>query len=153
MIYVANVTTPKDQAKADPLVSSFSVSKGLVYRVEIDFPPGVCGLLYIALFDGSYQVWPSSPEIYFHTSHGVIGFDDLYLKDNPPFEFQIKTYNLDTVFDHFCQVRIGLVSKEEFQMRFLPALGWQKYEDMLTRIREAQEQRISAILGRPFMKA
>lgn len=74
----------------------------------------------VAVFDGLYQAWPSSVGEFFIGEAHVISFDDLYLKEAAPFEFQCYTYNTDTVYDHAVSVRIGLVSQEVFLARYLP---------------------------------
>ena len=126
MIYTANITTPKNTAKTAPKATRITVTKGLVYKVEFYFPPGSAGLMGLAVFDGLYQVWPSSVGEFFISDDETISFDDMILMDSAPFEFQCYTYNLDDTYDHFVAVRIGLVLKSVFQARYLP----EKSEDI-----------------------
>jgi len=132
MIYTANITTPKNKLTTDLKKTVLKVTKGLVYKVEVYFPPGSAGLMGVAVFDGLFQVWPSSVGEFFIGEDHVISFDDLYLKVTEPFEFQCYTYNTDSKNPHFVSVRIGLVSKEVFLARFLPTRG----HDYLTRLLE-----------------
>lgn len=150
MIYGKDVTTPKNTPLTIPLVSKLTVTKGLIYRIEIEFPPGPAGLLYVAIFDGSFQVWPSTPGTWFHTDGKVIGFDDLYLKEAQPYEFTIHTYNLDDTYDHWCQIRLGCVSKEAYMARFLPGLQWEKYNELLARLEVQQQKSYQEVIEQPF---
>lgn len=120
MIYTANITTLKNRAKTNLKKTIIRVTKGLVFKVEFFFPPGSAGLMGLAVFDGLYQVWPSSVGEFFLSDDETISFEDLYLKESAPFEFQCYTYNIDDTYDHLAGVRIGLVSSEVFMARFMP---------------------------------
>jgi len=150
MIYTKDITTLKNTTKENPKKTVLKVTKGLVYRVEICLPPGPCGLLHIAIFDGGYQVWPYEYGESFSGDAETITFDDVYLKETEPFEFTILTYNEDDTFQHWCQIRIGLVSKEIFMGRFLPSIGFKELETVMTNILTAQEALRSGVTGKPL---
>jgi len=120
MIYTANITTLKDTPKTNLKKTTIKVTKGLVYKVEFYFPAGSAGLMGLAVFDGLFQIWPSSVGEFFVGEDHVISFDDMYLKEAQPFELQAYTYNEDDTHAHSVQVRIGQVSSEVFMARFLP---------------------------------
>jgi len=136
MIYTANITTPVRVPGAVWEKTVLHVTKGLVYKVEFYFPPGSAGLMGVAVFDGLYQVWPSSVGEYFVGEDQLISFDDMYLKESAPYELQIETYNLDDTHAHFVSVRIGLVSSEVFLARFLPTKG----HDYLVKLQRMMRQ-------------
>lgn len=120
MIYTANITTEKNRSQTNLKKTIIRVTKGLVFKVEFFFPPGSAGLMGLAVFDGLYQVWPSSVGEFFISDDETISFEDLYLKESGPFEFQCYTYNTDDTNNHLVGVRIGLVSSEVFIARFMP---------------------------------
>lgn len=150
MIYTADITTAANTTIANAKTTRLSVTRGLVYRIEVEFPTGPCGLLYVAIFDGAYQVWPSSPAIWWHSDGRTMAFDDLYLKDIGPFEFVIKTYNLDDTYEHWTQIRIAQVSKEAYMARFVPSLAWKEYAELLARIESEQAARREELIVSPF---
>ena len=139
MIFTASIDTVKDTAKAAAQITRLPVAKGLVYRFEVEFPPGCCGLLHCQVFDGSYQVYPSSRDDSFHSDARNIGFDDCYLKTSAPFEFTIKTWNLDETWDHNIQVRIAIASSEAFMSRYMPSISWKKFQSVLVKTSLEQE--------------
>ena len=143
MIYTADVDTDGKGAfpASAPMKTIIKVTKGLVYRVEIEFPPGAAGLHHVVIFDGGYQVWPSSPGQTFHGGWSLIGFDDTYLKLSAPFEFQAYSWNLDDTYPHLVQVRIGMVSNEIFMARYLPTYGYEHFLKLIEAERKAQEAR------------
>jgi len=123
MIYTANITTKNLSEQTGLTKTVMKVTKGLVYKVEFYFPPGSKSLMGVGVFDGLYQVWPSNVGEFFVGEDQVIAFDDMYLKESAPFEFQCYTYNNDVTHRHFVSVRIGLVSSEVFLARFMPTKG------------------------------
>ncbi|MFZ2149259.1 MAG: hypothetical protein WAV28_18770 [Sedimentisphaerales bacterium] len=142
MIYVANITTPKETAKNSLQLTRIKVTKGLVYKVEFYFPSGSAGLMGAAVFDGLFQVWPSSVGEFFIGEEMNISFDDLYLKESAPFEFQCYTYNIDDTHAHSVGVRIGLVSSDVFLARFLPTKGYEYLAELVEKLKTEQAARI-----------
>lgn len=136
MIYTANITTPKDTAVGALKQTVLKVTKGLVYKVEFYFPSGSAGLLGVAVFDGLFQVWPSTIGEFFVSDNETIRFDDLYLKEAAPYQFDIYTYNTDDTYKHRVGVRIGLVSNEVFLARFLPYKSYDYFVRLLEQLSE-----------------
>lgn len=126
--------------------SQLRITKGLVYKVEVQFPYGSAGLSGIAIFDGAFSVWPSNIGEFFTGDNVVISFEDLYLKEQPPYHFDIYAYNLDDTHKHKVFVRVGLVSKEAYQARFLPHKTWDYFADMLKALEDKKQEQ--AILQR-----
>lgn len=140
MIYTANITTPKDTEQTALKKTRIHVTKGLVYKVEFYFPAGSAGLMGVAVFDGLFQVWPSSVGEFFIGEDQMISFDDMYLKESAPFEFQCYTYNTDDTYEHEVSVRIGLVSKEVFQARYLPSRSKEVFMQVLAQMQLEREE-------------
>ncbi len=150
MIYVADVNTPADTSYDDRIHTLLSITKGLVYKVEIDFPAGSAGLLHCQIFDGGFQLWPTSPRLSFHSPGFVISFEDTYLKNYAPFSFEVYTWNLDDTYDHFLQVRIGLISEQAFMARFMPNMVYDDMLKVLSKVEIQQEADREAIIADPF---
>jgi len=135
MIYTSNITTPKNTALSSLKETVIHVTSGLVYKVEFYFPSGSSGLMGIAVFDGLFQVWPSTAGEFFVSDNETISFDDLYLKETAPFDFKAYTYNLDDTYDHVIGIRLGLVSGEVYQARFLPFKSYDYFIQLLEQMR------------------
>jgi hypothetical protein len=140
MIYSKTVTTPKNTLIASPKKTQLSVTSGLVYNMEVLFPIGSAGLLGVAIFDGSTQIWPSNAGEWFRGEGILCSFDDVYLKQDEPFVFDIVTYNLDDTYDHEAIVRVGLVSQDIFMARFLPNMAYGYFEQMLKNLQQSQAE-------------
>lgn len=140
MIYSKEISTELDTSKSDPLLTTIKVTNGLIYQLEVDFPPGSSGLMGVQIFDKSYQLYPSTPGEWFLGDNRLLKYPDLYLKASAPFEFTIKTYNEDTLFDHTVYIRIGMVSRDIFISHFLPELGYQQIIDIMEKLKEEDKQ-------------
>ena len=150
MIYAIDITTPASTTKLSPQWTSLNMTKGLVYKVHIQFPKGSAGLLGVAMFRGGFQLWPSSRATYFIGDDNIIEFDDVYLIENDPTLLKIKTYNDDDTYEHQVLIRIGLVSANIFMARFLPSYAYKDYLNILKDLEEEQEKRRQEILKDPF---
>jgi len=141
VIFAANISTPKDKPVTSLKHTVLHVTKGLVYKVEFYFPSGSAGLMGVAVFDGGFQLWPSTVGEFFRSDDETISFDDMYLKDAAPYQFDIYTYNDDDTYAHVVGVRIGLVLKEVFLARFMPTKGYDYFAQLLEKMsleKEAQ---------------
>jgi hypothetical protein len=150
MIYTAEVTIPANTAETDPVNQVMNVAKGLVYRVDLFFPPGPAGLAKICILDGGFQVWPQTVGNYLCGDSETIAFDDLYLKDQPPYVFTVRGFNLDDTYGHTVYIKLGLVSEEAFKARFLPDVAYGMYAAMLKKISLEQEVAIAEQLKSGF---
>lgn len=150
MIYSKYISTPIDDYAVNPLRTVLKVCKGLVYKIEVHFPPGPVGLYHCQIYDGGHQVWPSTPGERFASDGFCISFDDTYLKLAAPFEFTIYTWNTDDTYTHGLVVRIGMVSSELFMARFLPSYGYKQLAKMLKTEEKKQENDKEGIIKAPF---
>lgn len=131
MIYTASIKIDANTAEADATRTILRVGKGLVWRIEVEFPPGCAGLAHCFINDGGYQLFPATPGESFASDGSVISFDDLYLKNAAPFEFAITCWNVDQAWDHTLQVRIGMASSEAFMSRYMPSVSWDRFNEMM----------------------
>jgi len=139
VIYTASITTDKgtaEGAKADVILQ---ITSGLIWMVEVDFPPGCCALLHVQIFDGLYQVLPASAGESLQGDAVSMHFDDLYFKQAAPFELRIRTWNEDETWDHTIQVRVGLASSRAEMSRYIPAMSFEDFEKMLAEAIAQQE--------------
>lgn len=150
MIYQTTISTPIATYVTTPKRTALKVTKGLVYKVEIAFPPGPASLLKVQIFDGGHQQWPSTPGEYFQTDAYVISFDDTFLKLTEPYQFDIYTWNLDDTYAHSITVRIGMVSKELYMARFLPSIAYEQMLKILAEEQARQEAEREVTIKEPF---
>jgi hypothetical protein len=149
VIYAFDITTPANTTQAAPKRTRLKVTKGLVYQVEIEFPPGPLGYCHVAIFDGGHQIWPSNSEFDFHGDNGMMVFNETYLKMAAPYEFVCQTWNEDDTYQHQVHVRLGMVSDEVFMARYLPSISFDKMLAVLNQVQQRQEAERESLLTEP----
>lgn len=138
MIYSTLITTSAGKSKGSATRTPLKITKGLVWLMEVDFPPGCVGLVHVQIFDGSYQLLPASPDKTLSGDGRLLRYDDLYLKEAAPFELTVVTWNTDELWDHNIQVRVGMASTRLFMARYLPAVGWEDFATQMEKARVEQ---------------
>ena len=139
MIYASTITTAINTAEKSIPDVKLKITSGLIWLMEIDFPPGCCGLLNVQVFDGSYQIFPATPGESFHGDAVTMKFDDLYFKQAAPYELMIRTWNLDDTWTHTIQVRIGVASTRAEMSRYMPMFAWEDFEKLMSEMLISQE--------------
>lgn len=154
MIYSVHIKTTEKTLITNPKPTDLFITKGLVYKIELEFPSGSAGLMGVVICDGGFQVWPSTLGEWFTGDSSLISFEDTYLKESSPYKFRVFTYNEDTIYPHIVNVRIGLVSKEIFMARFLPHLSYKYFQQMIEDLQKQQQEtkvkQQQAIIETPF---
>ena len=140
MIYSSLITTSAKGSKATATRTPLRITSGLIWLLEVDFPPGCVGLVHVQIFDGGYQLLPGSPGETLSGDGRLLRYDDLYLKTAAPFELTIVTWNEDELWDHNIQVRVGLASTRLFMARYMPSIGWEDFTAAMEAARVSQEE-------------
>ena len=140
MIYQATIPITANTSKGSATRTVLRVSKGLVWYIGIHYPPGCMGLAHAQIFDGKYQLFPSSPGESIASDGAVVGFDDLYYKQAAPFSFDVVTWNVDETHAHTLTVRVGIATNPAFMSRYLPGVDISQFDTELQRIKKAQEE-------------
>lgn len=139
MVYTKTITITNNTTRPNATETLMTITSGLIWLLEVDFPGGCCGLAHIQIFDGSYQIFPASPGESFACDGITLKLDDLYYKLEPPYQLKIITWNEDTLWNHTLSVRVGLASDEAEMSRYIPALAFKDLEEVLASIITTQE--------------
>jgi len=112
MLYTKTVTCPVGNDTPENAVEEqLKLEEDAILFVQIRFPPGPSGLLYVSLWYGEEMIVP-------HKSYDWVNGDDEVVWDIPLWKFPekpcpvtVKAYNLDTKYQHSAIVRIVTVNK------------------------------------------
>ena len=135
MIYVSTITTVESTLKTAPLRTNKKASGGVVYLVEVYFPPGSSGLMGVQIWNQDVALYPLARNEWFIGDNTTIRFEDIRELSIAENIIEINTYNTDTVYDHVTQVRIGILPIDLYNERY--GVG--------AAILEANERQIEAI--------
>ncbi|MCJ7639022.1 MAG: hypothetical protein MUO70_03925 [Euryarchaeota archaeon] len=144
MIYGGTISTLANTLETAPQRTVVYVTLGLIYHLKVIFPPGPSGLLHVQVFDGTYQLFPTTVGQAFEGDNSRLEFDELYSKDEEPFQLTVVSWNLDDTYAHEAIVLISLATKEEYMARYLPGMS----SDMLAQALAAGEMAKEAERGR-----
>jgi len=139
VVYVATIETAASTQKSSPLATELKVSKGLIYKFELYFPPGPSGLVGVRVLQGSHQLYPYSIDEWFLGDREKIEFDDLMIIGNEQTILVIETYNLDDTYQHLIQLRLGILTQPEYIEHYLPSVERANYESFMRKLSERQE--------------
>jgi len=110
-IFEQKITIPKNTPIASPATQDILLAKGFVTHGMVVLPPGCAGLVGIAIFDASTQLYPATAATWFTGDGERIEFDTDY--DVPlvgtDYKLTIKGYNLDDTYSHTPIVRLWIV--------------------------------------------
>lgn len=112
MIWAQTITVPKSTVPATPLVRPWIIPNGLIYKVEISFPPGPSGYVGVQLKTASHNLYPADEDQWFIGDNDTLSFEDEYMFNLESKQIDINCYNEDETYDHTIQVRLGIITDE-----------------------------------------
>jgi len=109
MFYDFSFTIPANTTKKSPLREDINLTHGIIHRVEIGFPAGCAGLVYLQIVQGLHQIWPTNADGSFNTDDYTIAFNEYEDMTTEPFTLTLIGWNLDDTYDHTLEIRIGIL--------------------------------------------
>ena len=120
MIYSFAISTAITYTATAKLKTDLKLTAGIIHQIDIVFPTGAAGLLYVALNHGLHQIWPTNPGEFFHTDGESISFKEFYALPSAENVISVYTYNLDDTYAHSVIIRLGILKQSEIQGLWLP---------------------------------
>jgi len=112
MIYSFDISTPANTPDTDIQKTDLKLTRGVIHQLDIVFPTGCAGLLYVAINLGLFQIWPTNPDEYFHTDGETISFREHFELIFEPYILTVHTYNLDEEYSHSVIIRLGILPRK-----------------------------------------
>ena len=114
MFYDYTALVPANTPETSPMEVELVLAPGIIHRVAVSFPDGAVGLVYVQIFKGFHQVWPTNPDSSFNWNNYTIEWDDYLPLNDIPFELKAKLWNLDDTFAHSIDLRLGVVPEDVY---------------------------------------
>jgi len=112
MLYVKNITVPKNTSKDSPYTVEITIHHYMIRKISVYFPRGIHGNVGVSFWYGEDQFFPFKEYDWVsgdnETVEGSVYFSPGYY----PFNITIKAYNLDDDYDHSISIRIEAVDEE-----------------------------------------
>lgn len=122
MVYEFEITTTTSHTSTNLKKTSMHLYKGMMHQLDIISFAGSMGVLYVALFHGGHQLFPSNIGRYFRLGGERLSYMERYNLNTEPFIIDAYSYlyHPDGVsYDHDCLIRIGLLTRDEIMGRVL----------------------------------
>lgn len=111
MYYDFAVTVPAGTAENDPVTENLKLTKGIIHRVEVDFPAGCRGYVSLVIMHGGHQLFPENREGSFNAEGYTIPIDEHYPLLSKPYSLKAVAWSPDASYDHTITVRIGILDE------------------------------------------
>jgi hypothetical protein len=141
MIRGKRVTFSAGGSASAPELTVWKLTEGMIYQVEVSFPPGCTGLVSVKISDHAGQLYPYDAGEWFSGDGETISFQETAIVNVPPHELVIAGYNEDEKYDHTVSFRIGFVTKDLYIARFLPSVGAEQIAGVLRQLSAESEAR------------
>ena len=112
MFYEWAIAVPANTTEAAPITQEMKLTKGVITRIEIQFPTGCAGLAHCRILEGTIQKWPTPPSTSFASDGYTVPIEENYELENLPATLFAKAWNLDDTYDHTIYVRVGVLRGE-----------------------------------------
>jgi len=95
-----------------PKEEILTLTKGVIHRVEVEFPAGCRGQVNLQLFDREHQVWPTNTDEAFNGEGYTVPIDEHYKLTSEPYALKAVAWGVDCSYEHTITVRIGILPEE-----------------------------------------
>jgi len=128
--FTKQITIPADTKEANPKEEEILVEEPFVTTIEIDFPGGCCGMVYLRIYYGIKKYWPDNSGGFFSADDYTITFP--VYKNLPSTRTTLKLvgWSPGTSYNHTLTVRINTLPESTASPRQL----LQKIKDLLHRL-------------------
>ena len=108
MIFNTIITIPHNTEKTDALKQDIELCYGIIREVNIYFPAGCHGLVYVKLKQGLHSVLPLGHPNYFAGNDINIKLNVGIDMTDYPYLLQFEGYNVDDTYDHTIHLLINI---------------------------------------------
>ena len=112
MFYDFQIEIKAGKTKEAPAEQIVNLVSGIVHRVEIEFRAGCRHTVFVAIYKGAHQVWPTNIEGAFNAENFTIMIDEGEKLPAGPNQFRIVGWSPLAQYDHIITVRFGILPPE-----------------------------------------
>jgi len=111
MLFTHTLTVPANTSEGAAVSDKLELDHGVITRVEVEFPAGCAGLVYVHIDRALHQVWPTNPDGRLRSDGRAIVWADYQEMFAEPLELDLVGYNLDDTYQHQVLFRFELTPR------------------------------------------
>ena len=109
MYYEFDITVPANTAESAPVTEDLQLCRGVIHRIEVQFPIGTFGLAHCRLTHHLFGQLPTNPEGDFSSDGYIIPIDENLEFYSEPYAIKGIFWNDDDTYPHTITVRVGIL--------------------------------------------
>lgn len=113
MRFVKVLTVTAGSTKSSPSRDSILLSNGMLYHMEVAFPPGPGNWVSVVVLDGNVQIAPANPDGVFNWNDYTLSFTMNYPLTDVPYKLLLRGWSPDAIFDHNITFRFDVQPTEK----------------------------------------
>ena len=129
MDFVKYISTPKNTAESDPLITTLKLTKGRLTGGFLYFPSGPAGTLHFLARMSVHQILPYNTDEDFRLDDCVIPFTLGVNLVEPPFSIDLVTWNNSTQYPHVLTICFSLEPQEKKELDLKSLISELENED------------------------
>lgn len=112
MFYDFTITVAPTDTAASPKEQTLQLEKGIIHRVEVQFPIGTRALVHCQIRKALHQVWPKNPDGNFASDGYTIAWDDYEPLETAPYQLKVVLWSTADTYSYDIVLRFGVLSRE-----------------------------------------
>ena len=112
MFYDFAFTVPAGTPEASPHEQTVNLVSGVIHHVSIEFPAGCRGTVFVAIYHGAHQIWPTNIDEAFNAEDFTIVIDEAEHFPAGPNLLRVEGWSPNACHNHTLTVRFGLLEPE-----------------------------------------
>lgn len=111
MFYAWDITISAGTAKTSPKTQTLTLSKGVITKLEIKFPAGCNGLVFVRILRSEFQLIPLSKDEWITGDDEAALTEGYYELETTPPELKFVGASPDCTYDHTITVRAQVLPR------------------------------------------
>jgi len=108
MFYAWDILVPAGTAEADPVEQTLKLTKGVITRIDVKFPPGCHGLVKVRLLRSEFQLVPLSRGEWVTGDGEPVVTEGFYLLEETPAELKFIGCSPSASYNHTITIRVSI---------------------------------------------
>lgn len=112
MLYEYDLVVPANTLAASPASLEMPLSRGIITKIEAQFPAGCQGVVLVVVRRALHQVWPTNPDGQLKANAYVISTPEHYELLESPYQLQAYGWSPGTTYSHTITLRFTVLLPE-----------------------------------------